>query len=155
MNPPIQIIGVGQDWRGDDAVGLLVVRYLQSRLPSSIIIRESPGFALDLLAAWQDAEAAILVDAVHSQVKPGTIYHFDAHCEPIPLEIFPSTSTHGWGVAEALALGRILRQLPPYLSIYGIAGKNFGLGMSVSLEVREAIVTVADQVIKELSSLKD
>jgi hydrogenase maturation protease len=136
-------------------VGLLVVRYLKSNLPGSVIIRESPGFALDLLVAWQDAEAVILVDAVHSQVKPGTIYHYDAHCEPVPLEIFPSTSTHGWGVAEALALGQTLRQLPPYLSIYGIAGKNFGLGMSVSLKVREAIVTVADLVTRELASLKD
>lgn len=153
MNRHIQVIGVGQEWRGDDAVGLLVARHLQRMLPASIRVQECSGQALDLLAAWEGTGAAILVDAVHGLCRPGSIYQFDAISETIPLELFPSTSTHGWGVAEALALGQALGRLPPYLTIYGIVGKSFGIGLPVSLEVKAAIDPVAVRVIQEITQL--
>ncbi|MBW1951763.1 MAG: hydrogenase maturation protease [Deltaproteobacteria bacterium] len=147
----VLIIGVGHHWRGDDAAGLLVASRLRAQGRDPAVVREMSGEAADLLNAWQEAAAVIIVDAVLTKAPPGTIYRFDAHAEPLPAEIFPACSTHAWGVAEAVALGRILQRLPPHLIIYGIAGQNFGLGPGLSPPVETAIVEVTQRILKELS----
>ena len=150
----VLIIGVGHHWRGDDAAGLLVASRLRAQGRDPAVVREMSGEAADLLNAWQEAAAVIIVDAVLTKAPPGTIYRFDAQSEPLPADLFPACSTHAWGVAEAVALGRILQCLPPTLIIYGIVGQNFGLGTGLSPPVAPAIPEVAQRILKEIEYLK-
>jgi hydrogenase maturation protease len=146
----IKVIGVGNEWRGDDAAGLLVARRLkEDRLPR-VRISECPGTVSDIQDAWKDAAGVIVVDAVYSGGPPGAIYRFDAHGEGLPVELSRSTSSHGWGVAEALALGKVFRELPPFLIIYGIAGKNFDRGRGLSPEVAAAIPEAVRRLKQEI-----
>ena len=124
------VIGVGQEFRGDDAAGLLIARRLREMLGPEVAILEKSGAAGDLLAAWQGADAVILADAVRGGGPPGKIYRFPVHEAALPAELFPAASTHAWGVAQAVALGQVLRQLPPFLVVYGIEGRDFGLGQN-------------------------
>ena len=146
-------MGVGQEGRGDDAAGLLVARHLKNHARSQLIVRELTGHAADLLHHWQEAETVIVADAVHARAEPGTVYRFAAHAEPLPAELFPACSTHAWGLAEAVALGHILQQLPSYLIIYGLTGKNFALGDSLSPEVEQAVPEVARRILQEIKKL--
>ena len=155
FNQPLLVIGIGQEWRGDDAAGLLVVRSLQEMAGPRVTILENSGSVSDLLAAWQGADWVILADAVAGGGRPGGIYRFPVHERPLPAELFPATSTHAWGVAQAVALGRVLQQLPPYLMVYGIEGENFGLGQDLSLAVAEAIPEVARRIKREIEELGD
>jgi hydrogenase maturation protease len=100
--------------------------------------------------AWKDATGVIVVDAVVSSGVPGTIYRFDAHGAGMPAELSRSGSTHGWGVAEAVALGRVLQELPSFLIIYGIEGKNFSPGQGVSPEVARAIPEAVRRIEAEI-----
>lgn len=150
QNPRLLVIGLGQEWRGDDAAGLLVARRLRQPAGSRVTVVENSGSLTDLLAAWDGVEAAILIDAVRSGGRPGEIYRFPVHERPLPAELFPATSTHAWGVAQAVALGRVLQQLPPYLTIYGIESRNFDLGQEFSPAVAEAIPEVARRISREL-----
>ncbi len=68
----------------------------------------------------------------------------------MPAELFPATSTHAWGVAQAVALGRVLGALPPYLVVYGIEGQDFGPGREVSPEVARAVPEVARRIRQEI-----
>jgi hydrogenase maturation protease len=70
----------------------------------------------------------------------------------MPLQLSRSPSSHGWGVAEALALGRLFQELPPVLIIYGIEGKNFDPGQNVSPEVAAAIPAAADRIRQEIQA---
>ncbi len=92
----------------------------------------------------------ILVDAVRGGGRPGEIYRFPVHESPLPAELFPTASSHAWGVAQAVALGRVLKQLPPYLVVYGIEGRNFGLGQELSPAVAEAIPEAARRIRQEI-----
>jgi DNA-binding transcriptional LysR family regulator len=56
--------------------------------------------------------------------------------QPLPKSGF-RCSTHAFGVAEAIELGRGLGNLPQYLVVYGIEGKNFAAGVGLSAEVEE------------------
>jgi hydrogenase maturation protease len=146
------VLGIGQEFRGDDAAGLLIARRLRERLGPEVAILEKSGAAGDLLAAWEGADAAILVDAVRGGGPPGRIYRFPVHEAALPAELFPAASTHAWGVAQAVALGQALRQLPPFLVVYGLEGRDFGIGQTLSPAVAQAIPTAARRILAEIEA---
>ena len=131
------IIGIGNEYRGDDAVGLIVARRLKERLADSVIVLEQSGDGAALMEAWRGAETVIIIDAVMSGAAPGTIHRFDASAQPLPKGAF-RCSTHAFGVAEAIELARALGDLPQRLVVYGIEGKNFAAGVGLSAEVEKA-----------------
>jgi hydrogenase maturation protease len=127
--PRLKVIGVGNEWRGDDAVGLLAARRLKTAALPRVEVCESLGTTGEVQDAWKDTAGVIVVDAVVSGGPPGAIYRFNAHGAGVPVQLSRSPSSHGWGVAEALTLGRLFQELPPFLIIYGIEGKNFDPGV--------------------------
>src|SRR5256885_4300120 len=102
MSRPILIIGIGNEYRSDDGVGLVVARELQAKKLPHILVTECSGDGTELMEMWKIAATVILVDAVSSGAKPGTIYQLNALTKPIASFSFPST--HAFGVAEALGL---------------------------------------------------
>ena len=143
------IIGLGNEYRRDDAVGLVVARRLREAAPESVRVLEESGEGAALIESWQGADAVILIDAVHSGAKPGTIHRFDAHAQPIAKKFF-RFSTHAFGLAEAVELARALGRLPPRLIVYGVEGKSFEAGVGLSPEVEEAAQEVTERVLGEL-----
>jgi len=149
---PIRIIGVGNTFRGDDAAGLVVVRGLPKENFPQVDIVESPGTGSALPDAWKNAVRVLIIDAVVTGGPPGTIYRFDVHELGATLPVSHSSTTHGWGLSEALAMGKVFQNLPPVLIIYGIEGKNFGLGEAVSPEVAAALPEVIRRVTAEIQA---
>jgi hydrogenase maturation protease len=145
----VLVIGVGNDYRHDDAVGLIVARRLREKNLQLVTVREMSGEGAVLIAAWQGADCVIIVDAVQSGAAPGTIFRVEAHREPISTDFF-HCSTHAFGVAEAIETARSLGQLPQSLIIYGIEGKDFSVGEGLSPEVEGAVSKAVDMLMKEL-----
>lgn len=143
------ILGIGNRYRSDDGVGIEVARRLKKRAPAGVTVLEASGEGTALVEAWQGAKAVILIDAVSSGGKPGTIHRIDGAHEAIP-KIFFNYSTHAFGVAEAIELARALNQLPPSLVIYGIEGKEFEAGEELSPEVEKAATEVVKRILLEL-----
>ena len=146
------VIGVGNEFRGDDAVGVLVARQLMARdLPNVTILVQS-GEGTDLMNAWEGAETVFVIDAVQSGAKPGTIHRFEAHEKPLPADFF-CLSSHVFGVAEAIEIARSLGQLPSKLVVYGIEGNNFETGSSIGPAVEQAAENVVRQLLQEIGVL--
>lgn len=145
MSQAILIIGIGNEYRSDDAVGLVVARAIQAnRLPHTAIL-EATGDGTALLEAWKEQEAVILIDAVTSGAPAGTIYQLDAQSEPLSPDLF-ALSTHAFGVAQAIELARILGNLPARLVVFGIEGEHFVAGQGLSPEVERATRQAIDDV---------
>jgi hydrogenase maturation protease len=141
FRPPVRLIGVGNEYRRDDGVGIFIVRHpLLAQLPG-VRTFEEPGEAGRLMELWKKAGTTFLFDAVCSGGIPGAIYRFDVLKEQLPADIFHH-STHRFSIAEAVALSRVLNQMPGELVVFGIEGKNFGSGPGLSLAVEEAALTV-------------
>jgi hydrogenase maturation protease len=154
MATPIVLIGIGNEYRSDDGVGLVAIRELQKKgFPNTQCV-ESNGDGAALIEAWANARLVVLLDAVSSGAAPGTIYRFDALTQPIPMS-FSAQSTHAFGVVEAIELARTLHQLPPRLVMYGIEGKNFAAGLDLSSEVEQAMHELVERVRREVTSLPD
>ncbi len=140
------IIGIGNEYRSDDAAGLIVARLLKERLADSAIVFEQSGDGAALVEAWRGAETVIIIDAMMSGAAPGTIRRLDANTHPIPKSYF-RCSTHAFGVAEAIELARALGNFPQHLVVYGIEGKNFAAGVGLSAEVEKAASEAARQAL--------
>jgi hydrogenase maturation protease len=145
----ILVIGLGNDYRGDDAVGRVVARRLKTIEGDNVRVVEESGEGAALIEAWKGADFVVLIDAVHSGGAPGTIHRFDADAQPIPSRFF-HYSTHAFSVAEAVELARALGQLPAKLIVYGIEGKTFDSGVSLSVEAEAAADKVLRTVREEL-----
>lgn len=145
----VLIVGVGNPDRGDDGIGPLVVRQLLGRVSRDVLIVERSGDALALIDDWEGRDAVILVDAAAPGGTPGNIHRIDMLRDPLPPE-FSKSSTHGFGVAEAVGLADALDLLPPRLIAYAIEGANFDPGAPISPQVAAVTSEVASRVAAEL-----
>lgn len=149
MKPKTRVIGIGNDYRRDDAAGRIVARNLKERVPPGTEILEETGEGTALLEAWRGAEDVFLIDAVQSGAPAGTLHRIDVQTQSLPASFFRH-STHAFGIAEAVELAGALHRLPPRLIIYGIEGERFDAGIGLSLEVEKAVVEVEARLRKEI-----
>ncbi len=145
----VRVIGIGNDFRQDDGVGLAVVRTLRSRAAGWIDVIEYDGDGTSLLDAWEGARVVVLIDAVRSGSTPGTIHCLDVRAAGLP-EGATWSSSHSLGVADAVRLAIQLNGLPPTLLICGIEGRYFDFGRGLSPEVEGAAAAVVERLLSNL-----
>lgn len=145
----VLVVGLGTDHRGDDGAGLEVVRALRERVGPGVELLEGPADATALLDRWSDRDRVIVVDAVVSGRPPGTLHRFDDLRTDLPAA-FDATSTHGLGLAHAVALGRSLGRYPRRLSVWGIEAGNVRMGDGLTEAVGHAVREVTDRLTDEL-----
>ena len=146
----VLVIGVGNEIRGDDEVGLRVASGVRERLPHQCNSVEESGEGARLMELWKSSQVTILVDAVKSGAEPGHIHRYEAHNSPLPASMF-HYSTHAFGVPQAIELARVMNQLPQRLIVYGIEGKCFDEGAAMSLVVERAVRKVVELITFEVS----
>ena len=138
------VVGVGNAFRGDDAVGLEVVRMLDG-----VTTFECEGEPVSILDRWEGFDRAILVDAMRSGAPPGSVRRIEVTDEPLPPELHRA-STHLVGVADAVELARALGRLPRSVVVYGIEGKSFDAGTELTPAVAAAAAVVAGRIQEEV-----
>lgn len=143
------VIGVGNPWRGDDGAGIAVARLVAASAPPEVTVLELRGDPAALLAAWQGASTALIIDAVASVSVPGAFHRFDATARPLPA-LLGSLSTHGVGLVEAIELGRTLTRMPAQLVVFCIEGQDFSSGEGLTAPVERAVGHAAQAVLAEL-----
>jgi hydrogenase maturation protease len=149
-NGPV-VIGIGNLLRRDDAIGLATIGLMRARLPPGVRLVECDGEARSLLAEVQSAHRVWLIDAARSGAPPGTIHRIDCAASDA---IVPrgDVSSHGFGVAEAIALARALGTLPPHCVVYAIEAADFTYGATPSPAVTKAAREVAERILAELAT---
>lgn len=149
----IVIVGIGNEFQGDDGVGPFVVQELRAReLPGDVVTFQCRD-GLALMELWRDKEMAILVDAVSSGARPGSLFRFETQMESPELQSFRGT-THHYGLPEAIELAKALNILPPQVIVYGIEGKGFHAGTGLSIDVKRAAERVVHSIVREVWEAK-
>jgi hydrogenase maturation protease len=137
------VVGIGQHAAGDDGVGLVVARVLAER---GLETREAADASV-VLALLEAEHRIVLIDAVVGGGAPGSVLQLDPRAldsNPTPL------SSHGIGVAEALALASTLygAHVVARVAIVAIAiapspASRFGLSPEVAAAVEPAAALAA------------
>ena len=158
------VVGVGNDDRGDDGLGPLAARLLARALererppvpapaaavpPPGVAVVAWTGDPMGLLDVWSGYERLVLIDAVVSGAAPGTCRRFGPDA---PFARAPGASTHGLGLASALALARALGRVPEAIEVWGIEAAQFEAGAPLTPEVARAVLALVERLETELAA---
>lgn len=146
------VIGVGNEFRSDDGIGILLARKLNEKKIPGVAVKEHSGEGVSLIELWGRYDSVFLIDAVSSGSLPGTVTRLDLGNEKIPKALKPF-STHAFGVREGIGLARNLDRLPARLIFYGIEGRSFTAGTVLSPDVSAVFDEVIQLISAELSYL--
>ena len=149
--PAVLVTGIGNPDRGDDGFAAAVIARLRERLPASVHLLARRGDLLALLNDWNGFDSVILVDAAAPIDEPGQIHRLDLATDPLPLG-WSRSSTHAFGLGEAVELARNLGRLPRRLVLYLVEGEKFDVGDPLSPAVRDAVNAVAERILTEVSA---
>lgn len=167
MTPPLDetagiLVGLGSPYRGDDAVGPLIVRRVGERLDARIghvrvVTFADPSALLELLDGY---DFALIVDAIRTGGEPGNLLVLEAGAET---EAMPETlsagtgrgGTHALGLAGCIELARVLHRLPRRLLVVGVEAVQFEPGAELSAPVRAAVGNAVETVARLLLAHAD
>ena len=152
----VLVVGIGNALRQDDGAGPAVASRLESRLQGRwsecLTVITHAGYSLSLMETWGAFRRVVVVDAAWSGAKPGTVHRFEVGEEDLPVGLF-NYSSHQFGIAETIALARVLGRLPRRLIVYGIEGAHFGQGEGLSPEVSRGVEEVARAVLMDIAEI--
>jgi hydrogenase maturation protease len=136
------VIGLGNEWRKDDGVGVAVAQMLAGT--PGLMVRTLPHAGVDLLDTWAGYGTVLLVDAMRSGLPAGSVRCFP--WRETPHTAFGLT-THAIELRGVLQLAQALGRMPSRLYVCGIEGSDFGDGTGLSPPVAAAVPTAAREIL--------
>ena len=140
------VLGIGSP-HGDDQVAWLLVDRLEDRaeIPVAWARLAGPSHMLDHV---DGCSRLIIIDCCESGAGPGEITRLSWPDPRIARQ--HSHSSHGFGIAEMLALAEQLGRLPSEVILYGIEKKHCSPGMPLSVEVTDGLAKLEHELLGEL-----
>ncbi|QEN14861.1 hydrogenase maturation protease [Mycolicibacterium sp. ELW1] len=147
MTSSVLVIGIGNDFRTDDGVGLAVAAEVARRRPPGVEVLSAltdPGQILD---AWADIPLVVVVDAASGpDVVAGRIRHWIPGDDHQPTVV----SSHSLGLPDIYALGQALGQIPRQLVVLTVEIVDAGHGVGLSPPVARAVPAAVEAVLTEV-----
>lgn len=143
----VVVIGIGNDYRRDDGVGLSVAAEIAKRNLPGVRVVNAIGEPGGLIDAWSGARRAVVVDAaMRDRSTPGRIRRW------VPGNGEPATvlSSHSLGLPQTYALGQALGQIPEELVVFTVDAADVDQGTGLTPAVAAAVPKVVEAVLAEL-----
>lgn len=146
------LIGIGNEFRGDDGLGILVARNLRPHLEPQVPIIESDGDVTELLELFKMNDRVFIVDALQSlEFPPGTLVELNAVESELPPGL-SGTSTHAFGLEQAIELAKNLSSLPAEIVVFAIEGQNFDFESKLSGPIQENLENISRTILKRIQN---
>jgi hydrogenase maturation protease len=129
-----------------------VAEALRGRVPDGVEVVSCELEPSRLIEAWEGAASALVVDTIESGGEPGTLRRFDATAAAVPARAFRS-STHAFGVGEAIEVARALGRLPAHVVVFGVEGGEYAAGAGLTPPVAAAVERAVAAVLDDLGCL--
>jgi hydrogenase maturation protease len=148
---PVVVIGVGNEFRRDDGAGPAVVDRLRALVPPGVELVVTDGQPTRLLEAWTGAALAVVVDAVRAEPpRPGATHRFVMDRPAAGAR--RTSSSHGFGLDEAIALALALDRMPGRLIVHAIEAADLTQGTGLTPPVAAAVGIVAAAILDDIGS---
>ena len=143
------VIGLGSEFRRDDGAGPAVVTSLCGRVPPEVELVLTDGEPTRLIEAWTGAALAVVVDAVRTDPpRPGRVHRFVLD-RPLT-GTTRTTSSHGFGLDDAVRLALALDRMPGRLVVHAIEAADLSQGIGLTPLVAAAVGDVARAVLSDI-----
>jgi hydrogenase maturation protease len=147
----ILILGIGNILLKDEGIGVHVVNKLKEMsFPDNVEVLDGGTAGLDLVDFIAGYKKLIVIDAVTTGDKPGTIYRLTEE----NLDIKPKAimSFHDIDFLDALHMSDVMKEKPEEIIVIGIEPKDMSDGIDLSPEIEERIPRIIEIVMEELRS---
>jgi hydrogenase maturation protease len=147
MSGDVLVIGIGNDFRRDDGVGLAVAAEIAKRRPAGVRVMTAIGEPASILEAWTDAQLVIAVDAAMGEgATPGRIRRWTPGNDDQPSVV----SSHAVGLPQTYALGQALGRIPQKLVVLTVDIEDISHGLTLTPAVAAAVPAAVEEVLAEL-----
>lgn len=147
----LKVIGLGNELRGDDAIGPAIIRELaESNLPVALDLINAGADAFTLLEHLIGDSPVLIIDCARMGKRPGVVLKYnikDARFKTIE----NSVSLHGFGFNEVLAMAVKMGKVAD-CTVIGVEPKTVEFGKELSDEVQASIPSIVQMVIEEAKS---
>jgi hydrogenase maturation protease len=146
---PLLVLGLGNLLCGDDGLGAVAVHLLLRRFapPPGVFVLDGGTLGLSLLPYLEDAEEAILVDAIRADAPPGTLVRLEG--EDVAPAVASRLSVHQVGVVDLLDGARWRGRYPSRLILLGLVPQSLALGLERSPAVEAGMGDLVEAVVAE------
>ncbi len=143
------VLGLGNEYAGDDAAGVLAVRVLRAELAGDADVVESAASGLALLETFDGYDRAVIVDSIHTgRVPAGTIIETGL----AELGLATAPSLHQAGIPELAAIARRLDMVfPDQTRVFAVeVAGPLTFGAPLSQAVAAAIAPLGRRVLEQV-----
>ncbi len=143
-------MGVGSILMMDEGIGIRAVEELKRRyrFPDNVELLDGGTSGIELLSYISGRDYLIIVDAIKSGNKPGTVLRVEG--EDVPARFSSRISPHQIGISDLLAVAALTDELPKRLVLFGIEPKEIVLGIGLSQEVRGGLDHLLEVIVEDL-----
>lgn len=147
----VVVIGVGNEFRHDDGVAHAVLARLRGRVPHGVELVTSDGEPTAIIEAWHEASVAVVIDTARAvPAVPGRVHRVDVN--RAGLASGAPVSSHGFGLAAAVALGTALGRFPVRLIVHVVEAGDLSQGVGLTPAVAAAVDALAAAVLSDVAS---
>lgn len=149
----VLVLGVGNVLMTDDSVGIRVINELQRRFrfPENVELLDGGTSGIELLSYIVNRDYLIIVDAIKSDLPPGTVVKVEG--EDVPAKFMTRISPHQLGLSDLLATATLTGELPKQMVLFGIEPKLVALGLEMTDEVQAGFEKLLGVVVDELTRI--
>jgi hydrogenase maturation protease len=145
----VVVIGLGNSYRRDDAVGIVAAVALNELALPGVRVVTDIVEPVSLLEAWSGAALAVVIDAaVMTPSTPGRV----RRCVLSDVVAGPEgLSSHGVDITRTHALGQALGRGPDALVVFTIEVADTGHGIGLTAQVAGAVPEVVCMAVDEIN----
>ncbi len=141
------VIGIGNEFRRDDAVGLAVAAEIAERKLPAVRVMTAIGEPTAIVEAWTGVPLVVAVDAaVGEGSTPGRIGRWTPGEQPGSAPV----SSHALGLPQTYALGQAIGRTPQRLVVLTVDVDDVGHGIGLTPAVGAALPAAVEAVLAEL-----
>jgi hydrogenase maturation protease len=147
MSGDALVIGVGNEFRHDDGVGLVVAAAVAERKLPGVEVMTAIGEPGAILDAWTGVSVVIAVDAaMGTSGNSGTVRRWTPGEDAETVVV----SSHALGLPQTYALGQAIGQIPDKLVVFTVDIDDVSHGVGLTATVANAVPVVVEAIVAEL-----
>lgn len=149
----VRVIGLGNEWAGDDAAGLVAAGMLRERLQQEgmtgieVGSREVPEW--EMFERMQPDDLLLFIDACASGSEPGTV--FELHVDELMGRGVRHCSSHGLGLAHWLSMAEVLGTRSGHVTVFAVELADTSMGAGLSPAVESALPNLVERVVARIA----
>ncbi len=149
----VLVLGLGNILLGDDGLGAAAVARLEREycIPPSVHLVDGGTLGLSLLGLLAEAEHVVLVDAIRTDSRPGTLVRLDG--EDVGDAVRDRLSPHQVGVADLLHAARLIDRYPTTVTLLGLVPDAIDLAVVRSSAVDSKLDELVAAIVREVQNL--